>query len=245
MKRKTASGDEVVDVAYKALDGEIHSVAWADLDPNAVAEGRPWRQFPWYLGQRSYSGLYWCATESKHVGYESLLELSRLMMADFDSSSKHIVSQPFQIRSQLDGERLTRVPDYLVLTDAEPVVIDVTRKERLETPKFKLLFDRTRRFVESRGGRYELAHEPPRTEYLNIRFLAGYRRPWLFDPKHVVEVRGLAEQSTRATVDEIASSTGLSRSTALPVLLHLLWRQDLAFDITQRLSPATPVWAQP
>jgi hypothetical protein len=244
MKGMTGAGSGVVDVAYKAMDGEIHLVSWEDLDPLVVVEGRPWRRFPWHLGQRSYSGLYWCATEATLVGYESLLELSRLVMADFDRSSKRIVSQPFQLRAEIDGERLTRVPDYLVLTDEEPMVIDVTRKARLETPKFKLLFDRTRRVVESRGWKYELAHEPPRTEYLNIRFLAGYRRPWLFDQKEIAEVRRYAERSSGATLGEIASGTHLLKRTALPALMHLLWRQDLTFDMTERLSPATEVWAQ-
>jgi len=36
------------------------------------------------------------------VGYESLLELSRLLMADFDRSSKRIVSQPFQIKAVIE-----------------------------------------------------------------------------------------------------------------------------------------------
>jgi hypothetical protein len=43
---------------------------WNDLDPLAVADGSPYREFPWYLGQRNYSGMYWCATEVKLVGYE-------------------------------------------------------------------------------------------------------------------------------------------------------------------------------
>jgi hypothetical protein len=98
MKAITDAGSDVVDVAYKAMNGEIRVMPWTDVDPLAVADGRPWREFPWYLGQRHYSGMYWSATEAKLVGYESLLELSRLLMADFDRSSKHIVSQPFQIR---------------------------------------------------------------------------------------------------------------------------------------------------
>ena len=109
MKEMTGpDSGNVVDVAYKAVNGEIRVMPWSDVDPLAVAYGGPWREFPWYLGQRHYSGMYWCATEAKLVGYESLLELSRLLMADFDRSSKHIVSQPFQIKVGIGGERLTR-----------------------------------------------------------------------------------------------------------------------------------------
>jgi hypothetical protein len=94
------------------------------LDPEAVANACPWRTFPWYLGQKNYSGLYWCATERSLVGYESRLERSQLMIVDFDRSAKRIASQPFQLRALIDGERITRIPDYLVCTDDGPLLIN-------------------------------------------------------------------------------------------------------------------------
>jgi hypothetical protein len=90
---------------------------WTDVDLLAVAGSRPWREFPWYLGQRHYSGMHWNATGAKLVGYESLPELSGLPMADFDRSSKRIVSQRFQIKAGIERERLTRIPDYLFLSE--------------------------------------------------------------------------------------------------------------------------------
>ena len=49
-------------------------------------------------------GTYWCATERGHVIYESRLELARLMFADFDRRVKHIVAQPFLLRTKVAGE---------------------------------------------------------------------------------------------------------------------------------------------
>ena len=69
MKEITDADSDVVKVAYKAMNGEIRVMPWTDVDPLAVADGRPWREFPWYLGQRHYSGMYWSATEAKLVGY--------------------------------------------------------------------------------------------------------------------------------------------------------------------------------
>jgi hypothetical protein len=244
MKATVTAGGDFADVAYKVVGGGTTLMPWNDVDPHAVAEGLPWRRFPWYLGQRNYSGMYWSATEDKLVGYESLLELSRLLFADFDRSSKRIASQPFQITARVDGERLLRVPDYLVLTDTGPLVIDVTRRDRLEKPKYRHIFDLTRRVVESRGWQYEIAHEPPRVEHNNIRFLAGYRRPWLFDEKVITEIQRVAESLPEPSVGEIVSGTSYPKRTALPALMHLLWRQDhLRADITERLSPATVVRA--
>ena len=52
-----------------------------------VGDAKPYRTFRWYLGQMHYSGSYWSSTESAHVIYESRLELSRLLMPDFDEQS--------------------------------------------------------------------------------------------------------------------------------------------------------------
>jgi hypothetical protein len=120
----------------------------------------------------------------------------------------------------------------------------VTRRERLEKPKYRHIFELTRRVVESRGWQYEIAHAPARVEYTNIRFLAGYRRPWLFDETLLNEIRRVAESLPEPSVDEIVSGTAYPRRTALPALMHLLWRQDhLRVDIAERLSPASVVRA--
>jgi hypothetical protein len=242
MTKKSKAGADFANVAYKVRDSGTTVMPWSDADADAIAEGVPWRRFSSYLGQRNYPGLYWCATEANLVGYESLLERSRLLFADFDRSSKRVASQPFQITARVDGEQLERVPDYLVLTDTGPLVIDVTRRERLERPKYRHIFDLTRQVVESRGWQYELAHEPPRIEHTNIRFLSGYRRPWLFDEKILAEIQLRAESESEPSVSGIAAGTSYPKHTALPALMHLLWRQDhLRVDVSKRLSPATRV----
>ena len=53
--------------------------------------------FPLVSRAEELFGQYWCATESRLVGYESRLELTRLVMADFDVAAKRIVSQPFRL----------------------------------------------------------------------------------------------------------------------------------------------------
>jgi hypothetical protein len=241
MKATSGAKADFLEALYKAADGEVVKTAWSELDSSAVIGGRPWRTFPWYLGQRNYSGLYWCATERAMVGYESRLELSRLMMADFDSSVKHIGSQPFQLRARLSGERLLRVPDYLLATDDGPLVIDVTRAKKLEDPEFRRMLDRTRHVIESRGWRYEIANEPPKVEFLNIRFLSGYRREWLFAPETLSDVRESAHNAPGRSISDIVSHTKRPKPIALASLMHLLWRQEFKIDLTQKLSPATTV----
>lgn len=57
MRGKASAGSGDFDVAYKTAAGEIRVMPWEDADPLAIADGRPWREFPWYLGQRHYSGM--------------------------------------------------------------------------------------------------------------------------------------------------------------------------------------------
>jgi hypothetical protein len=56
MKAVTKTGQDVVEASYKAADGSIVTGLWEGLDAEAVAAGRPWRTFPWYLGQKNYAG---------------------------------------------------------------------------------------------------------------------------------------------------------------------------------------------
>ncbi|MDO0910969.1 hypothetical protein QQM39_08905 [Streptomyces sp. DT2A-34] len=75
--------------------------------------------------------------------------------------------------------------------------MDVKPRRRLSKPVVAFTFAWTRQAVESRGWRYEVWCEPSETELDNIRFLAGYRRDWLFSPELLQEVR-------RADLDGLA-----------------------------------------
>jgi hypothetical protein len=73
-----------------------------------VLTAEPWRTFRWHRGQKHFSGSFWSATEGRPVIYESLLELSWLLEADFDPSVSRIIAQPFLMTAEIDGvERST------------------------------------------------------------------------------------------------------------------------------------------
>jgi len=237
---KTASQYEA-EVSYKNAAGAVTTTAWSSADADLLVRGAPWRRFPWWVGQRNYSGWYWCATESTHVGYESRLELSRLMVADYDPSVKHIASQPFHLEFIVDRKRVKRVPDYLLCTDSVPLVIDVKRRAALEKPEAANILALTRTVIESRGWRYEVATEQPRIEYTNIRFLSGYRRPWLYQPDVLSALRQSAQQGEDMTIRDVVVGSGLPKPVALAGFFHLLWRQEYSVDMTCKLSTASVV----
>jgi hypothetical protein len=120
------------------------------------ARRRRGETFRFYKGQRHYSGSFWSATESGLVLYESRLELARLLFADFDRSVHGIVAQPFLLEAEIDSRRRRHVPDYLLLTDSIPIVVDVKPKSRISNPDVASVMTWTRRAVEARGWLYEV-----------------------------------------------------------------------------------------
>ena len=160
------SGDKAstASVSYRRAD-DLSEVTreWTAAGIDELAAAAPWRTFRWYRGQRHYSGTYWSSTVGGHVIYESRLELARLLFADFDARVRHIVAQPFLLRTSVDRKPRKHIPDYLLIKDTGPVVVDVKPARRLADPKVASTFEWTREIVEARGWRYEVATEPQRS----------------------------------------------------------------------------------
>jgi hypothetical protein len=225
-----------VTVSVRGADGTVvEDRPWETVPVEALTAGAPWRTFRWYLGQRHYSGVFWSSTQRDHVIYESRLELAVLLSADFDASVSAIVAQPFLLRAEVDGVTRRHVPDYLLMTDAGPVVVDVKPRHRLDRPEVAATFGWTREVVGGRGWRFEVRSEPPQTRIENLRFLAGYRRDWLFDPELLSALRA---------ADLHGASLGMAFS-CLPqwptplvhsAVFHLIWSGRFAVDLDRRLS---------
>ncbi|WP_327597056.1 TnsA-like heteromeric transposase endonuclease subunit [Streptomyces chartreusis] len=207
---------------------------WSDVPIDLLCAAAPWRLFRWHKGQKHYSGTYWAATTCNFVIYESRLELARLLFADFDSTVCGIVAQPFLLKTEVEGTPRKHVPDYLLITDAGPVVVDVKPRHRLSNPVVASTFAWTQRAVESRGWRYEVWSEPRNGVLENIRFLAGFRRERLFDPELLDELRHA----------DLFGMTIATASKCLPdrpepyvraAIHHLLWRRDLYTDLDDPL----------
>ena len=97
--------------------------------------------FRWNYGQRHYSGSYWSSTMSAHIIYESRLDLARLLVADCDESVNCSVAQPFMLQAPFFGKFRHHIPDYLLLTDDGPVVVDVEPASLLDDPAVAVTFN--------------------------------------------------------------------------------------------------------
>jgi hypothetical protein len=208
---------------------------WGSVSFDALILALPWRTFRWCKGQKHYSGAFWCATVRDLVIYESRLESARLMFADFDASVHHVVAQPFLLKADVAGSVRRHIPDYLLVTETGPLVVDVKPQHRATRPGNAFTFAWTRQVVESRGWRYEVWSEPPAVELENVRFLAGYRRDWLFDHELLAELRS-------ADLDGATLGAACQARPRWPAalvrtaVLHLLWQQHFTVDLTRPLS---------
>lgn len=234
-----AEPDSTTVVCFRcSTEGPEDVRPWSRADVESLGLASPWRTFRWYKGQKHYSGTYWSATDRDHVIYESRLELARLLFADFDESVQRIVAQPFLLKAYVAGALRKHVPDYLLLTKAGPLVVDVKPRVRLAYPLNVVTFAWTRGLVESRGWRYEVWSEPLHVELENVRFLAGYRRDWLFDQDVLMELRAVDLDGV-ALGQAFRSLPGRPEPLVRSAVLHLLWQRHFAIDLASPLRAAS------
>jgi hypothetical protein len=173
---------------------------------------------------------------SGHVIYESRLELTRLLYADFDRGTEVVLAQPFLLSARVDGGKRRHVPDFLILRRGRvPLVVDVKPRHLLARPKVAFSLGWAREAVELRGWEFEAWSEPPEAELANVRFLAGYRRAWLFDPELVAEIRG-ADLDGATLGEAFRAFPRRPAELARACVLHLLWAQHLVTDLAVPLS---------
>jgi hypothetical protein len=75
------------------------------------------------------------------------LELTRLLFADFDAAVHRIIAQPLLLHATIEGRERKHIPDYLLLSEYGPDVVDVKPLARLSCPKvsFTLAVDEATR----------------------------------------------------------------------------------------------------
>jgi len=197
----------------------------------------PYRKFRWYKNQKHYPGAYFSATEGHSVGYESRLERTRVLLADFAPGVHHVISQPFLLRTRVDGRVCRHIPDYLLFEDCGLTVVAVKPKFRLTDPKVIVTFAWVRRVVESAGWRFEVFSEPDPIMLANLNFFAGYRRVESVSAMWLAELR--SRDLVGSMFGDAVRSAGGPASRVRAALLHMLWRQELCIDLGHPLSAST------
>ena len=230
---------DLVEIGYVAADGAVQRTSLADGARVAFESCAPARRFLSRKGQRHLSGRWWSATMDGHVGYESWLERDHLMLLDFDPDVVAVASQPFWLYwTTAEGEARTHAPDYFVRrADGSAVVLDVRPDDRIK-PRDAAAFAATARVCEWLGWQYRRLGVPDPIRTGNVRWLSGYRHPRHDRPVLAAALRELFGAPTALLGGAQAVGDPLA---VLPVLFHLLWRQELVVDLTVPLHPLAAV----
>jgi hypothetical protein len=150
-----------------------------------------------------------------------------------------IVSQPFWLHwADGAGGRVSHAPDYFARrADGPAVVVDCRPVERRK-PRDMEKFEATARACALVGWEYWLAGAADPVVTANMRWLAGYRHP-----RHRVPSAARALRQVFAVpVPLMAGAAAVGDPIAtLPVLFHLLWRGELAADLSVPLGEHTLV----
>lgn len=235
-------------MTVRSAEGDLITTPLSDLPADVVSSGDAVRYIRAFKGKPAYSGHYYAATTASHLAFESLLERDRLVVADADRSVARILSQPFRLSAEYDGRRRSHVPDLLLgHTDGRVTVVDVKPAHRVDTEKVRPLLEMTRAAVRGRGWAYEVWSGGDPVRMANLRWLSGYRRPFLFDQQALAQAGALVTSAAQAAGGRpvglgrvIADAASLvSGEVLLPLLLHLLWRGELSADMDLPLSMAT------
>ena len=228
------------EVEYAEPDGREVRAGLDRLRRMDLGSCLPVRSFPSYKGQRNYPGWFWSAKMGKHVGFESWVERGHLVALDFAPEVTAIVSQPFWLCWRTSAGKTARhAPDFFArLADGGALVID-SRPRDVAGDDDRQAFAATRRACEMLGWTYAVCGEMDPVVAANQRWIAGYRHPRCRDP--ATEARLLEAFGPGLPLMEGAEAAGDPLAT-LPVLFHLMWRRELAADLSLVLSHRTVVW---
>lgn len=232
------------ELRYISSDGVPVMTTLGAARVDLVSQGRPVRRFGWHTRMRHYQGWWWSATVRDHVGYESLLELGRLILADFDRDTVAIASQPFGVTG-LVGDKVRRhVPDYLLLErGGGVVVVDVKPAEFLDRPGVSEVLEWTGRLMAERGWRYEVWSGADPVLMTNLRFLSVGRHCEWVDRGAVdaLVAQARAGMTVREAVDDGDRACSCGRAFVQAAALMLLWEQRWVVDLSSPLSGDTTI----
>ncbi|WP_107416689.1 TnsA-like heteromeric transposase endonuclease subunit [Streptomyces sp. CC53] len=213
-----------------------------DLNEVDVSRTAPVRRFTWRTDQHHRPGLEYMVSTRRHHGFESFEEECLLLVADFAAGLREALSQPFRLRFYAGGKRVDHTPDYLLLTDSGPFVIDVRPAGRIR-PEDELKFAATFEAALAAGWRYGVVTGWRRHVWESVDAFSAERRPLANVLDTQGQLRVAASQGPlplRDLVDR-CSIPAVARAHAL----HLLWRRELGADLSVPYGDASLIRLAP
>jgi len=234
-------GGREVFLRYCTVAGDEVATTWEQARADLIVEGLPVRVPPTYRAQRSYPGLFWAATNDRTLVYESLLELDRLWLADFDPAVVKIGTQPFQITGREGADLRAHVPDLLLVhADHSVTVVDVKPSSMLDKPRVRAQFEWTRGLCRDKGWGYEVFTGGDATVLRNIKLFAVGRRPQRLPDGCLEEARARLG-GREIMLGKVLAHRPVScdNSTWRVAVFALLWTSEITIDLHEPLGVET------
>lgn len=230
-----------ITIRYCAASGEVVTAPLQTVGAESIVAGLPIRIPPTYRGQRNYPGLFWALTRNRTLVYESLLELDRLWLADFDSTVVGIATQPFQISWRESSVARFHVPDVLLThSDMRVTVVDVKPESLVNKTEVKRQFGSTRGMCRDRGWGYEVFTGGDGMVLRNIKALAVGRRPERLPEALISQSRESLSTGTVTLGEALARRPiGSDESLWRAALLAHVWSGEAKADLRSPLSSDT------
>jgi hypothetical protein len=235
-----AAGERFV-LEFKVAGGAWQREPLAACSGTRFEDALPVRRFRFEKGLRSFAGWWYFVTTGTHVGFESWLERDHLMLMDFAPDVLAVSSQPFWLRwRDGDGRSRRHVPDFFARkAGGTGLVVDVRPDDRIPGRDAET-FAVTAAACDAAGWEYRRAGDLDPVLAANMRWLSRYRHR-----------RCLVPEIAAALAEVFAGGRGLfegaelagDRLRVLPVLFHLMWRQQLTADLTVPLGALSVVHA--
>ncbi len=114
----------------------------------------------------------------KQINWEAGTEQDTVTLMEFSSVILNVTSQPFKSVFELDGEKTSRTPDFLVETELEQILVECKPAEALKDPSVRLHLDQAKIHFENLGYRYYIATDleiRSGSALKNANFLLPYR----------------------------------------------------------------------
>jgi hypothetical protein len=228
---------------FVGADGTRHLEPLMACATERLEDALPVRSFQWAKGASHFPGLWWSSTTGGHVGFESWLERDHVMVMDFDPGITGIASQPFWLHwRDEDGRARRHAPDFFARrADGRGLVVDVRPDDRIPA-KDAGVFRMTAMACGQAGWEFRRAGTIAPVVRANVRWLSRYRHQ-----------RCRREPAAAELLEAFAPGRPLLAGAAqvgdpvavLPVAYHLLWRRELACDMSVLLGSASMAWRTP
>lgn len=221
--------------------GQLVSVAPADLVGVALEERRPPTEPVAFHGRPSKLSDWWCATTGGHVVCGSLRRKRVALELDFDPDAVWIGGEPVELHWRGARGRRRWRPDFVVRTASGARRAVVVEPEQ-DGPQWQEDVEAVREVAAAAGWQVSVRRVPAGVRLINLEWVADYRQPV---PVPAAE-REAVEAAFRCerVISEGALSSDVPYSAALDLVYRLVWQRRLRIHWDRPLMPSATAWLE-